>query len=88
MTTITPEQRQLIERAGSEPVRLEDPETHQAYLLVKEEVYQNMVGLIGLNAGPLSIEEQKAVLAHVGKRAGWDDPALDVYNDLDPRRKP
>ena len=37
---------------------------------------------------PCLLEEQKAVLAHAGKQAGWDDPAFDVYNDLDPRRQP
>jgi hypothetical protein len=26
------------------------------------------------------------MIAHIGKRAGWDDPRMDVYNDLDPRR--
>ncbi len=39
-------------------------------------------------AVPLSIEEQKAMIAHIGKRVGWDDPRMDVYNELDPRPKP
>ena len=38
--------------------------------------------------GPLSIEEQKAMIAHIGIRARWDDPQMDVYNELDPRRTP
>jgi hypothetical protein len=85
--TLTPEQRQAIERAGDEPVRIEDPETKRTYLLVKEEVYRSMEALVGLEAGPLTVEEQRAILAHAGKRAGWDDPALDVYDELDPRRE-
>jgi uncharacterized protein len=42
MTTITPEQRQEIEKAGDEPVRIEDPETHQVYIVLKEEVYKRL----------------------------------------------
>ena len=38
MITLTPEQRQEIEKAGDEPVRIEDPETRTAYILLKAEV--------------------------------------------------
>jgi len=31
MATLTPEQRQEIQRAGEEPVRLADPETQTEY---------------------------------------------------------
>lgn len=39
-----------------------------------------------LETGPLTVEEKRAALAHAGRLAGWDDPAFDVYNDLDPRQ--
>jgi hypothetical protein len=42
MTTLTPEQRQLVERAGTEPVRLTDPLTDDTYYLIKEEVYERI----------------------------------------------
>jgi hypothetical protein len=42
MTTLTPEQRQIIERAGDKPVRVEDPETHKAYVILKAEVFEKM----------------------------------------------
>jgi len=29
--------------------------------------------------------EKWALMLRVGLRAGWDDPEMDVYNDLDPR---
>jgi hypothetical protein len=48
MTTITPEQRRLIEQAGSEPVRLEDPETHASYVLVKEETYRKLKDAVAI----------------------------------------
>jgi hypothetical protein len=38
MTTLSAELRQEIEKAGDTPVRIEDPETHTAYVLMKAEV--------------------------------------------------
>lgn len=42
MTGLTPEQRQLIEQAGDQPVRIEDPETRQAYVIVRAELYERV----------------------------------------------
>ena len=77
MPTLTPEQRREIEKAGDEPVRLSDPETHAEYVLLKAEVYERIQSLT-YDTGPLRIEEQRAALRHVGERAGWDDPAMDA----------
>src|SRR5207244_3656064 len=42
MTTLTAEQRREIEKAGDEPVRIEDPETHATYVLLKAEVFDQI----------------------------------------------
>jgi hypothetical protein len=39
MLTITHEQRQAVEEACGQPVRLEDPENHRAYVLLEEGAY-------------------------------------------------
>jgi GrpB-like predicted nucleotidyltransferase (UPF0157 family) len=36
---------------------------------------------------PFSEQKRLFHLEQFGKRAGWDDPEMDVYNNLDPRRK-
>ena len=82
--TITGDLRRAIEDTGH--AELTDPESHETFVVVRKEFFDRMQGLVGLEAGPLSIDEQRALLAHAGRRAGWDDPAMDVYNDLDPRR--
>jgi hypothetical protein len=43
--------------------RARDPQTNQTYILVREEFYLKM----------------RAIIDGYTKRAGWDDPALDVY---------
>jgi hypothetical protein len=46
MITLTPEQRMAVEQAAESPVRLEDPETHAAYVLLKAEVYERFRPLV------------------------------------------
>ena len=42
MTTLTPELRHEIEKARGNPVRLEDPETHTPYVLLRAEEYDRL----------------------------------------------
>jgi hypothetical protein len=42
MVTLTAEQRDEIQKAGDEPIRIEDPETHATYVLLKAEVYDGL----------------------------------------------
>jgi hypothetical protein len=44
--TITPEQKQAIEEAGQEPVRIEDPETKIPYVIVREEIYRKIRDMV------------------------------------------
>lgn len=83
MTTITPEQRQAIEQAGDQPAKLVDPETNRTYLLVREDDF--LVLPIDWS-GELSKEEQDGLLRDLGRSVGWDDPEMDLYDDLDPRK--
>ena len=34
----------------------------------------------------LTTTDRRVLMLRAGLRAGWDDPEMDVYNDLDPRR--
>ncbi len=42
MTQITKEIREAINRAGDQPVRLEDPQTHQMYILLRADLYDRI----------------------------------------------
>jgi hypothetical protein len=41
MTGLTPEQRRLVDQAGDEPVPIEDPETHEDFILMRR-VYDQL----------------------------------------------
>ncbi len=45
--TITPELKAAVERAGDEPIRLEDPQTRQTYVLLKADDYERIKEILG-----------------------------------------
>jgi hypothetical protein len=57
MTTLTPQLRQEIEKAGENPVRIEDPETHNTYVLLKEDVYRRLKEAVALEHSDRSLYE-------------------------------
>jgi hypothetical protein len=75
--------RAAIEAAHGGPVEIVDGDRH--YVLIRAEFYERLKDLF--DDSPLSEQERAGLLRETGKRAGWDDPAMDAYNDLDPRRK-
>jgi hypothetical protein len=48
---------------GETPPRVHDPQTNETYVLVRADVYERM----------------RAIIDDVTRRAGWDDPELDAY---------
>ena len=76
--TITPEMRQASARAGGEPIRLIDPETNEAYYLVKEDVFSRLRSdLDGPSLSDVGILVDKAMS---DEDAG--DPLLNSYQTL------
>ena len=43
MDTLTPELKRAVEEAGDSPLRLLDPETRQAYVILNAEIYDRML---------------------------------------------
>jgi hypothetical protein len=83
MTTLPNELRKVAEEAGDQPVQIVDPETNRRYVLLRADIYERLHLLF--EGGPLSKDEQKWLLNEAGKRAGWDDPEMEVYEDRAPR---
>ena len=87
MLTIPKELQQAVRASQGRPLRLTDPETNVEYVLLQAEMYDQIHGLLH-DGTPLTENEKRAILIKAGLRAGWDDPEMDVYNELDPRRQP
>lgn len=87
MLIIPKELQQAVRASHDSPLRLTDPETHAEYVLLQAEMYDQIHGLLYDNTS-LTPNERRVLLIQAGLRAGWSDPEMDVYNELDPRRQP
>ncbi|MSU77760.1 MAG: hypothetical protein EXS16_06660 [Gemmataceae bacterium] len=83
MILLTEEQGVIV--AGEDRPTAIDPHTKTTYVLVREEIYDRIQHLV--DVGDWTAEEQLALLAASGKRAGWDAPEMDVYDNYDENRK-
>ncbi len=87
MITMPKELQQAVRDCQGGPIRLTDPETRAEYVLLDAGVYDKIRGLM-YDDSPLTADDRGRLLLHAGLRAKWDDPEMDVYDDLDPRRQP
>jgi hypothetical protein len=79
---LTAEQTEALNKG--EAIRLVPPELTVECVLLRADVYDRVKSLL-FDDAPLSEAEKIAVMRAAGKRAGWDDPELDVYEEY--RRK-
>ena len=84
MIALSKEIQQAIKDSQEEPVRLVDPETDAEYVVVPVETFELMRKGVYYDDGPITEEERRYHLIQAGLRAGWDDPEMDVYNDMVP----
>jgi hypothetical protein len=69
--------RGLLGDEPDAPLRIH-PLTGQSYALVPAERYERFRAFF--EEVPLTPEERTELLREAGRRAGWDDPAFDIYN--------
>src|SRR5690242_3269992 len=86
MIVLTDEQRRELTKGKGGPLRVLDPTSRQEYVLVRAEVYDRLASAFA-EEDCFAAEVHRQVMEVFG-REGWDDLAMDVYDDLDPRRQP
>jgi hypothetical protein len=84
MIELTEQQGQAL--ATAENPTLVDPRTKATYVLVRTEVFNRIKRLL-YDAGDWTAEEQLQLLAESGKRAGWDEPGMNDYDNYDESRR-
>lgn len=80
---------ELTESQSKELSQLEpravDPTTRQAYVLVREDLYQRLKGLL-YEAGDWSDDLLRQQLADSGVANGWEEPRMNEYDNYDESR--
>lgn len=88
MIELTLEQRKAVTTDAETPPRVIDPSTHTKYVLVREELYDRVRQVFESHEDSQFVREMTPHVMEVFGRDGWDDPAMDIYNELDPRVNP
>lgn len=78
--------REAVQHAAGAPVALLHEPTGEEYIVLPKAVFDAIHAAQEIEG--LTDAEQDYLLREAGLRAGWDDSAMDIYNDLDPRRQP
>ena len=86
MIELTLEQRQAVAQQGEMPPRAVDPDTHTTYVLIPEEIYTRVKTLLDEVGDNQFLRDMYPHVIEIFGREGWDDPAMDIYNALDPLR--
>lgn len=76
---LSEELRQALARQGDQPLQVVDPKTQRVYVLVSMDIFE---GLKPLRDDFVSLDAYSAQGAVAGA-VGWNDPAMDIYNQYD-----
>ena len=84
---LTPDLRRAVHDSnGVEPLRLIDPDTNTLYVLVRADQFQ-AVAMPAPSEDDLDIKETYRAQFDAAGLSGWNDPAMDDYNNYDESRK-
>lgn len=74
---ISTEFKAAIEAAGGGPVEV--TVNDEQYVLIRAEVYRKLQAVLD--------DGTKFALQEMGRKSGWNDPSMDAYDALDPRKQ-
>lgn len=77
---LTFEQLQAIQAKPDGPVRVVNPQSNEAYIIVRAVVYDQMQSIL---KDEYQLSDTYVAQVQSAMRAGWDDPAMDDYNNYD-----
>jgi hypothetical protein len=79
---LSPELRDAVQATGGTgPLRLIDPETSTAYVLVRADLYQPVT------SPEDELTDTYGAQLEAAMRAGWGDPEMDVYDHYEENRR-
>jgi hypothetical protein len=82
MVHLNQEQQHLVD-SGAMP-ELVDPRTNKKYMLVDAETFSRVKQALGV-AGRDWVDTSLPAIMELFGKEGWNDPIMDVYDNLDPR---
>ena len=82
---LSDKQREALDGPVAGPVYLVDPRTGARYVLLPDAAYERARALF--EEVPFDVSEAYPLMDEVARKQGWEDPAMDAYDQLNPRHK-
>lgn len=82
---ITDQIRQALDAEHGQPVKIVDEQTSRIYYVISAEQFETVRALFA--EGDFDPRETYSLIAKTAGKAGWDDPAMDVYDNYDEHRQ-
>ena len=82
-SALSDEQRRALEHQQGKPLYIVDASTQETYVLLPAEAYRRAQALFD---DDFAVSDMDAATSQAFGKAGWDDSALDAYNDYDRNR--
>lgn len=83
MIELSEDQVLVLKKEGQHPPKVVNPQTHEEFFLIRCDVYNRLRTLLDAEC---SAEDAFRAQIESAATAGWDDPALDIYNDPEPAK--
>ena len=83
MIELSTEQVRVLQKGDQEPPGVVNPQTHEEYVLIRRAVYDRLRALLD---DDFTSEHAFRSQIDSAAAAGWNDDALDIYNDLEPHQ--
>jgi hypothetical protein len=77
---LTKEQIAAIQANPNGPVHALDPQSKEAYVIIRADLFEQMQGIL---KDEYHLSDTYVAQLQSALRAGWDDPAMDDYNNYD-----
>jgi hypothetical protein len=83
MIELTEEQAGILQKNDEIPPYVVNPKTQEEFVLVRRALYERLRAFLDEE---LTTEDAFHTQIESAAAAGWDDPALDVYNAMELRK--
>ena len=82
---ITDQIRQALAKERGKPTKIVDEKTSSVYYVISEQQFETVRALFA--HGEFDPREAYPLTAKTAGEAGWDNPAMDAYDNYDEHRK-
>jgi hypothetical protein len=85
MIELTDQQREEMKNQNGTVIDVIDPHTKHEYVLVPKEVYERIKGFLH-DDSEWTESELRSLLARSAEGNGWNEPAMEDYDDYEAKR--